>query len=202
MINKITSALLVLIIGLTTIHAQELEPKQEINEHNFYVIPKFYLVIADSDYWDLDTTGGVGVAMGYQFGPDQQFALEGEIAYTGWEEDYGYYHWYMEDHLDVYPFLFSLKWAPKISDRFRIFISPTVGVTYIHRKHYYYKNYWDWNWRSKSDDSWEFTYGGSIGIQYDFTDQLSLDVGYRFLIVDSDDQVKAHLPSIGLKVSF
>ncbi len=202
--NKLTASILLLLISIPGLFAQENTgqavaiPEASV-ERNFYLTPKFYLVFADSDAIDFDTTGGIGLAFGYQFGPDKQIAVEGEIGYAGWETDYGFYYTYVEDDLNVYPFLLTLKWNPKLSDKLRFSIGPTVGFTYIHRKIYEY-NYW--YWQSHSDDSWEFTYGGTASITYAFSERLALEVAYRFILVDADSETRVHLPSVGLSLSF
>jgi len=173
-----------------------------------FIRPTVAYVAPEADGYD--DAGYIGVAAGVVTAPNSQHEFSGEIGFTGWEFDERVGPSRVEATETYAPILANYRYyAQPANAKVRFFFGPSIGFTHaiyeievsgpVFRK----------------DDSSEilFTVAGNAGVDIRFNDKLSLNLGYRYLYIDSGetelfgstidlDESKAHVIFAGLNIRF
>lgn len=131
----------------------------------------------DKNAWDASLA--VGTKM-------DAFRIEGEYTYRG--EVKGH-HAGLERKIGAQTLLLNGYYDIDLNSAFTPFVNLNVGASRLHEKN-----------GSKSKNNYRMTWGGGVGVGYNFAKDMAFDVGYRFLDLGAD--IKSNEFYGGIRWSF
>ncbi len=154
-------------------------------DSGFYVTPKLNAIIARQDHVDYDVGGGITVAFGKYLDDEKTYQFEGEIGYLYADTSSDSRN---DGHADFIPVLasFKINWA--FSETMNFQFGPTAGFTFIDGP--------------LDDAHFNFTYGGFAGLNFPMNDELNMEMGYRFLGTEDDNNMMVHDIYFGVSFLF
>jgi opacity protein-like surface antigen len=174
-----------------------------------FIRPTIAYVAPEADGYD--DAGYIGVAAGVTTGSTRQHEFSGEIGATGWEFDERVGNTRLEATETYVPILANYRYyVQPAGAKVRFFFGPSIGFTAAS-----YEIEASGGGFFQKDDSAEvfFTFAGNAGVDIQFNEKFSLNVGYRYLYIDGGetelfgetldlDESKAHVIFAGLNIRF
>ncbi|ATC64030.1 hypothetical protein CMV30_08755 [Nibricoccus aquaticus] len=174
-----------------------------------FIRPTIAYVAPEADGYD--DAGYIGVSAGVATGPTGQHEFSAEIGATGWEFDDRIGAQRVKGEEVYAPILASYRYYAQPADaKVRFFFGPSLGFTAAS-----YEVEVSGPGLFQKDDSAEvlLTVAGNVGVDIRFNEKLSLNIGYRYLYIDSGEtellgvdvdfeESKAHVISAGLNIRF
>ena len=174
-----------------------------------FIRPTIAYVAPEADGYD--DAGYIGVAAGVTTGSTRQHEFSGEIGATGWEFDERVAGTRVEATETYVPILANYRYyVQPTGSKVRFFFGPSIGFTAAS-----YEIEASGSGFFQKDDSAEvfFTFAGNAGVDIQFNEKFSLNVGYRYLDIDGGetelfgetldlDESKSHVIFAGLNIRF